>query len=85
MPLAPDTAEMRFCACGHFDFESTVTGQNDEFKAVLIARIHVCQTSKNQPTNSIFSSIPSYAVVKCICRNIKLFTRRTKLALKVKC
>ena len=27
---------------GHLDFESAVTAQNDEFKAVLIARIHAC-------------------------------------------
>ena len=32
--------------CGHFNFESAVTAQNDEFKAVLIARIHARQTSK---------------------------------------
>ena len=29
-----------FLPCGHLDFESAVTAQIDEFKAVLIARIH---------------------------------------------
>ena len=32
-----------FLACGHLDFESAVTAQNDEFKEVLIARIHTCK------------------------------------------
>ena len=27
---------------GNLDFESAVTAQNDEFKAVFIARIHAC-------------------------------------------
>ena len=32
-----------FLPCGHFDFESAITAQNDVFKAVFIlARIHVC-------------------------------------------
>ena len=35
-----------FLPCGHLDFESAVTAQNDEFRAVLIARIHARQTSK---------------------------------------
>ena len=28
--------------CGHLDFESAVTAQNNEFKAVFVARIHAC-------------------------------------------
>ena len=31
-----------FLPCGHLDFESAVTAQNDEFKAVLTAPIHAC-------------------------------------------
>ena len=27
--------------CGHLEFESAVIAQDDEFKAVLIARLHV--------------------------------------------
>ena len=32
--------------CGHLDFESAVTAQSDEFKAVLIASIHACLNVK---------------------------------------
>ena len=42
--MLTDTAEI---PCGHLDFESVVTAQNDEFKAVFIARIHACQTPRN--------------------------------------
>ena len=31
-----------FLLCSHRDFESAVTAQNDEFKAVFIAHIHTC-------------------------------------------
>ena len=37
-----DTVEVRLFACGHLDSESADTAQYDEFKAVLIARIHTC-------------------------------------------
>ena len=30
-----DTAEIRILPCGHLDFESAVTAQNDEFKAIF--------------------------------------------------
>ena len=36
------TAEYAFLPCGYLDFESAVTAKIDEFKAVLIARIHAC-------------------------------------------
>ena len=57
-----------FLPCGHLDFMSAVTAQNDEFKAVLIARIHARQTPKlgqeTQYSDSTLSSI--YWFITCL-------------------
>ena len=42
----PTPRKYAFLPCGHLDFESAVTSQNDEFKAGFIASIHACWTSK---------------------------------------
>ena len=34
-----------FLPCGHLDFESSVTTQNDEFMAVFVARLHIRLTA----------------------------------------
>ena len=38
--LAHTARKYAFLPCGHLDFESAATAQNDEFKAVFIARAH---------------------------------------------
>ena len=59
-----------FLPCGHLDSESAVTAQNDECKAVFIARIHASKTSKLSRETHYLASILSDTFVKCICRNI---------------
>ena len=56
--------------CGHLDFESAVTAQNDEFKAVLITRLHLSvETQEREPRDSILTVV-SIRTDKCICCNI---------------
>ena len=44
-PATPQPNSLSYRAV-HLDIESAAIAQNDEFKAVLIARPHICQTSK---------------------------------------
>ena len=66
----PTSRKYAFLPCGQLDFESAVTEQNDEFKAVLIARIHARLTLKRSQETHYLASTLSDTFVKCICRSI---------------
>ena len=52
---ASDTVEMRFLPCGHFDLESAVTAQDDEFKGSFRSSFSRLLHVKTWPRNSILS------------------------------
>ena len=77
----PKPREYAFSPSDHFDLESAITAQNDEFKAVLIARFHVRQTSKLSIETLYLASI---LTDKSVRYNLPERTRKTELALWIK-
>ena len=78
-----DTAEYAFLSYGQVDFESAVTVQNDEFKAIFHTSYSHLLTSELSQETQYLASILSTTFAQCIAPH-KLCTRTMELALEVK-
>ena len=62
-----DTAEIyALLPCGQLSLEPVVAPQINEFKAVLIARLHAFSTSRLRRGTQYSASIPSDKIFRCI-------------------
>ena len=76
--------EYAFLPCGHFDFESAETAQNDEFKGSFDSSSSRSLNVKTEPRNSILS-LDTFKYFHYIhLSQHKLCTRKMELALELK-